>query len=239
MNAALNTDKPAGTDNLDGRLLKVVSNVILPICHTFNSSLKEGLFPRIWKSAKVVPLLKSKHQSFSADNSRPISILPVLSKLMEKCVFEQIRHYFSLDDLNSDFQHAYHSDHSTCTAITEMTDCKSYIDKRMMVRTVLLDFSVAFDGLLRTKLTTYGFSSTAINWMNSYLSNRLQSVVFNGSFSSPECLPCGVPQGSCLRPLLFSTFTNNTPHVLEKCSATLFADDTTVYGILHNLIYLN
>lgn len=241
----LNNDKPAGMDNVDGRLLKVVSNIIsLPICHIFNLSLKEGLFPQVWKSAKVVPLPKNKRDSFSAGNSRPISILPVLSKLMEKVVLEQVLYYFSCNQLNSDFQHAYKSDHSTGTALTEMVDkWLSYIDKKMMVGAVLLDFSAAFDvvdhGLLLRKLGAYGFSPTTINWMNSYLSNRMQCVFFNGSFSSFKGLQCGVPQGSCLGPLLYTIFTNDMPFVLDKSRCTLFADDSTVYYASNSLLELN
>lgn len=92
----------------------------MAICHIFNLSLKEGLIPQVWKSAMVLPLQKNKQESFSAANS--ISILPVLSKLMEKVVLEQILHNFLLNDLNSHCQHAYKADHSTCTALTDMTD---------------------------------------------------------------------------------------------------------------------
>lgn len=112
----------------------------------------------------------------------------------------------------------------------------------MMVGTVLLVFSAAFDvvdhWLFLTKLTAYGFSSKAINWMHSYLSSRMQSVFFNGSLSFPEHLKCGVPQGSCLGPLLFSMFTNDMPYVLDKCSATPFADYTTIYFASGNITKL-
>ena len=241
----LKNDKPAGLNNLDGRLLKIASHIIsLPICHIFNLSLRSGSFPQVWKSAKVVPIPKNKRESLSAVNSRPISILPVLSKLMEKVVFKQILNYFLSNQLNSDFQHAYKADHSTCTALTEMVDTwLSYIDKKMMVGTVFLDFSAAFDvvdhSLLLSKLTVYGFSPTAINWMNSYLSNRMQCVFFNGCCSALKSLQCGVPQGSCLGPLLFSIFTNDLPYVFDKCSATLFADDTTVYFASENITELS
>ena len=242
--AGLQNDKPAGMDNIDGRLLKVVSNIIaLPICHIFNLSLKEGIFPQVWKSAKVVPLPKNKQKSFSAVNSRPISILPVLSKLMERVVLKQVLYYFSFNQLNSDFQHAYKSDHSTCTALTDMVDkWLTYTDKKLMVGAALLDFSAAFDvldhRLLLNKLTAYGFSPNTINWMNSYLSNRRQCVFFNGSFSSFKGLHCGVPQGSCLGPLLYTIFTNDMPFVLEKCGCSLFADDSTVYFASNNSLEL-
>lgn len=121
--AELNNDKPAGTDNLDGRSLSVASNIIsLPICHIINLSVKEGI-PcfTLKKKEEVVPLQKNKRESFSAANSKRISILPMLSKLMEKVVLEQRLHYSPLNELNSDFQPAYKADHSTCTTLIEMT----------------------------------------------------------------------------------------------------------------------
>lgn len=127
---------------------------------------------------------------------------------MEKVVLEQILHYFSLNELNSDFQPTYKADHSTHTALTEMIDkWFSSTDKKRTFVTVLLDFSVAFNildhRLLLMKLTAYGFSPTTINWMNSYLSNRMQSVVINGILSTAKRLQCSVFQESCLGLLLF------------------------------------
>ena len=128
---------------------------------------------------------------------------------MEKVVLEQILHYFSLNELNSDFQAAYKADHSTHTALTEIID-KWFLltDKKMTFVTVLRDFSATFDivdhRILLMKLTAYGFSPTAINWMNSYLSNRMQSVVINGSLSSSKCLQCSVFQESCFELLLLT-----------------------------------
>lgn len=89
-----------------------------------------------------------------------------------------------------------------------------------MVGTVLLDCSAAFDlidhELLLVKLSVYGFKTSAINWMKSYLSNRQQCVLFNGTLSNIKSLQCGIPQGSCLGPLLYSIFTNDLPWVLKN-----------------------
>ena len=143
----LNGEKPSGLDNMDGKLLGMVSGPIaLPICHIFNLSLQEGVFPQAWKAAKVIPLPKNKNEVFRGANSRPISILPLLSKLLERLVFDQITHYFSVNELNSDFQHAYKKGHSTSTALMQMTDqWLSDIDRKRIVGAVLLDFSAAFD----------------------------------------------------------------------------------------------
>jgi len=132
------------------------------------------------------------------------------------------------------FQHAYRTVHSTCITMTQMSDSwLTSIDNSMLVGTVLLDFSDAFDvidhDIWISKLTTYGFHSSAIQWFRSYLSNRSQRVYFNGAFSSCKSLDCGVPQGSCLGPFLFSIFTNDMPYVLSNARVTMFVDDSTLY----------
>lgn len=120
---------------------------------------------------------KPNHDCFTPltrENSRPIAILPVLSKLMERIVHSQIQDYFDCNGLNTRFQHAYRCNYSTCSALTEMTDdWFKEMDNSMMTGAVLLDFSAAFDvidhDLLFGKLKCYGFSPTAILFMKSYL----------------------------------------------------------------------
>ena len=128
----------AGTDNLDSRLLKLSAVYISkPICHIFNRCLISGVCPKLWKEGKIIPLPKDTKLTFCGPNSRPISILPVLSKLLEKIVFKQVQDYFSHNDLTTMFQHAYRSGHSTCTAMTQMSDCwLTSIDDSMLVGTM-------------------------------------------------------------------------------------------------------
>ena len=123
-------DKPPGVDNVDGKLLKIVAHLIAtPICHVFNLSLVKCIYPKDWKIAKITPLSKNVSAPFSGPNCRPISLLPTLSKLMERIVYEQIQCYFSVNDLNTDFQHAYKKGHSTETALMQMTDNKEIKEK--------------------------------------------------------------------------------------------------------------
>ncbi len=98
--------------------------------------------------------------------------------------------------------------------------------------------------LLLTKLAAYGFklsvsNSHSINWMKIYLSNRQQSVMFNGTFSSMKALHCGIPQGSCLGPLLYSIFVNDMTLILQKAHSVMYADDTTIYASTKNIIHLS
>ena len=118
-----------------------------------------------------------------------------MSKLLEKIVFDQIQCYFSINNLTSIYQHAYREGHSTSTALTQITDDRlKDIDQQNIVGAVLLDFSAAFDvidhNLLLKKLKCYGFTPSAVAWIESYLTNRKQKVFFNGSLSNPRHLQC-------------------------------------------------
>ena len=131
-------------------------------------------------------------------------------------------------------QHPYRVGHSTNSAIVHMNDeWFKEMDNKRIVGTVMLEFSVAFDiidhALLIGKLRCYRFADTALSWMESYLSGRKQRVFFNGSLSVSKDVLCGVPQGSCLGPLLFSTFTNDLPYVLEQTKVVKYADHPTMF----------
>lgn len=108
---------------------------------------------------------------------------------------------------------------------------------------MFLDFTAAFDvidhSLLIAKLKAYGFSHSALTWVHSYLSNRTQQVYFNGSLSNCVTTSCGIAQGSCLGPLLFSIFINDFPHVFRKASVVMYADDATLFTAASRLPELN
>ena len=118
------------------------------------------------------------------------------------------------NDLITAKQHAYRKNHSTTTALVDMTDqWLNAMDNGKFVGVLFLDFSAAFDlvdhEIILTKLMHYGFKEVALNWVQSYLTDRKQSTYINGSFSSPQVLNCGIPQGSCLGPLLYLIYTND------------------------------
>ena len=100
----------------------VADATAIPFCHIFNLSLEESICPQAWMEAKVIPLPKSGKATFTGSNSRPISWLPALRKLLEKIVLDQLHCYFSVNKLKTDFQHAYTEGHSTCTTLTQISD---------------------------------------------------------------------------------------------------------------------
>ena len=235
----------AGTDTLDSKVLSLAADYISgPVCHILNKCLEQGVYPSTWKEAKIIPLPKDSKSPLSGKNSRPIAILPVLSKLMERIIHSQIQEYFESNGLATGSQHAYRHNYSTCTALTQMTDdWLKGINNFKMTGAVLLDFSAAFDvidhDLLIDKLKCYGFEPNSISFMRSYLSDRTQKVYYNGSWSNSRGLDCGVPQGSCLGPLLYSIFTNDLPFVLVNALIQMYADDSTLYFMATSCAELN
>lgn len=172
--------------------------------------------------------------TFTETNCRPISLLPILSKILEKIIHEQINTYFKDNDLFTNYQHAYREKYSTATALTQMTDDWLWeMENNNIIGVVLLDFSAAFDiidhEILLKKLKSYGFVESALQFISSYLSDRRQLVYYNGCYSDSKTVKHGVPQGSCLGPILYTIFTNDLPSVLSKAGISMFADDTTVY----------
>ena len=181
-------------------------------CSIVNFSLYTSNFPTIFKHALVTPLLKKSNLDCSnLSNYRPISKLPMLSKIIEKVVSKQIREYLMINDLYDDFQNAYRPGHSTETTLIKLTnDIIGYLDDSEHAQLLLLDLSAAFDSLdhniLISRLRSIGFNGAALNWLISYLSNRTYSIYIKGIYSPNESLIYGVPQGSVLGPLLFMIY---------------------------------
>ena len=220
--AGLKNSKTAGTDFLDTTAIKMISQDIVPaITHIVNLSIRYSKFPEAWKYAKIIPLHK-KDDILNPKNYRPVAILPILSKILERAIFEQVVEYFENNHLFHPNHHGFRKHHNTCTALLQMYDgWVEAADRGDLTGVCLLDMSAAFDtvnhSLLLQKLRLYGFSQDSLEWMSSYLSGRNQSVCIDGTLSPPLRISTGVPQGSILGPLFYIIFTNDLPETIFTC----------------------
>ena len=224
-----------GIDGLPARLFKDSAVVIADrVTHLVNLSIKSGTVPSEWKQAKVVPLFNSGNKD-DLDNYRPISILPILSKILEKAVFHQLHSYRSKNSLLSPYQSGFRASHSTQLAITFLIDkIRGRMDKGLLTGAMFIDLKKAFDtvphdGLLN-KLFRYGVQDQPLSWFESYLTNGTQSVSIENHLSSAANISSGVPQGSVLRPLLFIIYINYLPLAVGLSSVMLYADDTVIFS---------
>ena len=227
-------NKATGLDEIPTGILKdSIEYIVEPITHIINLSLKTGKIPKVWKQARVTPIHKGGDNT-NPSNYRPISVLPVLSKVMEKMVFNQVYAYLSENNLLTKYQHGFRPGHSTQTALISLTDdISKHVDEGYVVAVITLDLEKAFDlisfDILLKKLTYFGFDKRVIRWFEDYFHEREQLTVVNGNRSTSKTVQSGVPQGSILGPLLFILTLNDLYKSVSKCSLSLYADDTCLY----------
>ena len=203
-----------GFDNLSLKLIKSIKFDILDsLTLIINQSLMSGVFPDKLKLAKVIPLYKEGDSTIT-DNYRPNSLLPTLSKVLEKIVYNQLFAYLSDKELFYPSQYGFRRGHSTELAATELMDLIiQKLDAGKLPLAIFLDLSKAFDTLyhdiLLDKLRFYGITSKEFCFFKSYLNNRTQYVDYDGTTSDIKQITTGVPQGSILGPLLFIIYNND------------------------------
>ncbi len=239
----MKSKKSSGHDSISSQLLKIIkANVTKPIATIINKSICSGSVPDSLKLAKVVPIYKSKDSELCT-NYRPISLLPCLSKILEKVIHKRLYHFLNTQDIFYPSQYGFRPKHSTINAVTEFVyNVMKSRDNKDYIGSVFLDLSKAFDTInhitLLYKLQHYGVRGLALEWFRSYLTGRKQYVSFKGKNSSKMDITCGVPQGSVLGPLLFIIYTNDLPNSLLYSKSILFADDTTLFCSSPNIAHV-
>ena len=186
----------------------MIINEIAPVLsHIFNRSLLTSIVPSQLKIAKVNPIFKSgDNEVFS--NCRPISILPSISNILEKIMYNRLFDVVTKNEIFSPHQYGFRPNRSTYMAINDLyRKITDDLDNKYHSLGIFLDLSKAFDTLnhdiLLHKFNIYGIKGLANSWIKNYLSNRKQYVVYNYTNSTHSDIVCGVPQGSILGPLLF------------------------------------
>ena len=229
----LDTNKATGLDRIPYKLLKLSSSIVGPsLAYVFKCCIDAEIFPNEWKIAKVTPLFKKGFKR-ELGNYRPISVLPLVSKIFEKIIYRQLYDYLQDNSLLNTYQSGFRSMHSTLTALLETTNNWSInIDNGLLNGVLFIDLKKAFDTIdheiILRKLANYGVDRSALRFFASYLCNRSQKCSVNGALSSASKLTYGVPQGSILGPLLFLIYINDLPNCLDISCAKMFADDTNI-----------
>lgn len=237
---SMRNSSATGTDGICIRIIKLTFNILGHIfLHIINTCITGNDIPPAWKHALVHPI----HKSGNPDNPshfRPISILPSISKVVERLVQHQLHHYLHSNHLLSDSQHGFRPRHSTETALLDISDrALSALDQGKIGLLCLIDLSKCFDVIDHSKLISkLQLHCVDTAWFSNYLSGHTQSVCLSNSrISSPRPINQGVFQGSALGPLLFSVFVNDLSlHAAGACTVQ-YADDTQVlrFGLKSNL----
>ncbi len=229
----LPVSKSVGLDKISTNVLQIAAPAVAqPLTNIFNKSIALSQFPSEWKAARVIPVFK-KGQRTMLDNYRPISILPVVSKLIERILYNQLSRYLEKESILSEYQFGFRSSHSTTTTLL---DCSNewYVnmDRGQYNLVVFLDIKKAFDtvnhDILLKKLEMYGLGDSALALLRNYLTDRTQKCQLQDMLSKQRKITCGIPQGSILGPLLFTLYINDLPNCLKCTTPRMFADDTNL-----------
>ena len=211
------------------------ASLVTPLKTIFMNCLRNGVFPEIWKYAKVVPVHKKNAKNLKS-NYRPISLLPIFGNILEKLVYDSLySHLVSCNFLNPN-QSGFRPGDSTVNQLISIThtifeafDCNPPLD----VRSVYLDISKAFDRVLQDglihKLKRCSVSGQLLSFIQSFLRWSVVTLL-NGQCSKLGDILAGVPQGSILGPLFFLVYKNDLTAGL-KCNVKLFADDTSLFAV--------
>ena len=226
--------KATGPQSIPIKLLKLIPDlIIIPLCKIISNSFTSGVFHDALKISKVIPIHKDGSTQF-VNNYRPISLLSVFDKIIEKLMHKRLYSFLTEHDILFYNQFGFRKSNSTTYALLQITEMiKESIDKHKYGCGIFIDLRKAFDtvnhDILLIKLQHYGIRGTALKWFKSYLSNRKQYVFHNGESSTLGDITCGVPQGSVLGPLLFLLYINDLPNISKVLEFYLFADDTNIY----------
>ena len=230
----LKTDKACGSDGILPILLKESAEILSkPLCHIINLSFVKGIVPYVWKTADICPVPKTK--PVSKDQLRPISLLPVMSKICEKAILNV--YYVHLLRSYDEFQFAYRPQSSTVCALLSIHEKIIQLLDDVNVRAVRLitfDMSRAFDcipfHLLLTCISKLDLPNcnSFVNWLNSYLYGRTQRVKLGDTKSSLVSVTSGVPQGSVLGPIMFAIYLSSYKPCNDIVHVVKYADDVSL-----------
>ena len=229
----IDSNKSASIDNISTRVLKDAFEYLTKqLTHMFNWSLKTCSFPNSWKKATVVPLHKSGDKS-NVNNLRPVSLLSLPGKLLEKLFHKRVSQYLEGNGLLNKGQNGFRKGPIGIEigTVAQLTDYVLLgINNKKFTLAAFVDLRKAFDkvshDILCKKLYKFGLHNNIVAWLENYPTNRKQRCKVNGITSNYQDITCGVPQGSILGPMLFLLYIIDIKSTLNLCKSKLYADDT-------------
>ena len=216
------------------KVIKKLSPILTPVlCSQFNNLMANGVFPSILKTGKITPVYKKDDEQL-IENYRPVSTLPIFGKIFEKIIYSRLYGFFVSNGTLHKNQFGFRTGHSTSHALNySIQHIEKAIKEGSHMLGVFIDLSKAFDtidhGILLKKLHNYGIRGIPLKLIESYLTDRNQYVSILGETSDTLPVIYGVPQGSCLGPLLFLIYINDISKASVRAEFVLFADDTNIF----------
>jgi len=236
------TSNATGYDDISPYMVKQCSETLSkPLAHIINQSMLSGIVPDELKISKIIPIHKSGERNCFS-NYIPIAILPFFSKVLEKIIKERLISFLNISNSIYKLQFGFRKDHNTENAVLyAINNVINNLEEGKFCISIFLDLQKAFDlvdhKILLGKLEHYGIRGIALDWFKSYLSNRKHFVEINNIASTTNNVPCSVPQGSVLGPILFILFINDFQNSINtdqdnnnmtNGTSIIFADDTSL-----------
>ena len=229
---SLDSNKSSDIYGMSPKLLKILSPAISEILsNIYNESFALGVFPDHMKLAMITPMFK-EGSKLGVSNYRPVSVLPIISKVLEKLMLKRLSKYLDKSKIIYEHQFGFQKSRSTTLAVLDLsTRITKALDSGNYAASVFLDFAKTFDTVNHqislSKLENYGIRGPAKDWFESYLKSRQQIVKIGDTLSEKIQIVCGVPQSSILGPILFLLYINDIKNSSKILKFFLYADDTS------------